>query len=85
MISIAGNLVAPVQRKKALVSGSVFVNREEWIRSLRCAPSEDRHQKGRGARHLDTAPELPFGGDDDVPIKRISMRLDFRLPPPGDH
>src|SRR5882757_2883433 len=39
MISIAGNLVAPVQRKKALVSGSVFVNREEWIRSLRCAPS----------------------------------------------
>jgi hypothetical protein len=36
-IATAGNLVMPVQRKKALVSGSVFVNREEWIRSLRCA------------------------------------------------
>src|SRR5258708_27543676 len=36
---LAGNLVASIQRKKALVGGSVFVNREEWIRSPRCAPS----------------------------------------------
>src|ERR1700680_3588641 len=36
---IAGKLAVPIQRKKALVDGSVFVNREEWIRSPRCAPS----------------------------------------------
>src|SRR5882757_4687488 len=37
--SAAGKLVTPAQQKKALVAGSVFVNREEWTRSPRCAPS----------------------------------------------
>src|SRR5260370_38570332 len=45
-IGIAGNLVAPVQRKKTLVDGSVFVNREEWTLSPPCAPSFPSRRRG---------------------------------------
>jgi hypothetical protein len=76
LVGMSVMVVSATRRDNELVADDRFDARLRRIDTKRAG----------GLATFDTAPELPFGGDDDVPIKRISMRLDFHpLAAAGDH